>query len=265
MKRFLTLPPNDVRTRALTLEFAWYGPENVPADAPTLVFLHEGLGCVTLWRDFPQALCERLQCRGIAYSRFAYGESTPRPLDEPLPADYLEREAQDVLPAVLDSLGIERPWLIGHSDGGTIALVAAANDPARYAGIVIIASHYRVEEVCLEGIERARVAYEQRGLRERLAKYHRDVDATFYGWCNAWLDPARRDWSIEPMLKNITCPTLAIQGEQDEYATLDQIETVQRHAPQTKLIKIDECGHVPYLAKRDAVIEAIAVFVKDHC
>jgi len=263
-KQFLTLLSNDTRPRALTLEFAWFGPESVPADAPTLVFLHEGLGCVELWRDFPQALCERLECRGLAYSRFAYGESTPRPHDEPFPADYLERETREVLPAVLDALGVERPWLIGHSDGGTIALLAAAFDRERYPGIVAIAPHYRVEEICLVGIERARVAYEQGDLRKRLAKYHRDVDSAFYGWCRAWLDPARRDWNIETLLKNIACPVLAIQGVQDEYATLDQIEAIQRHAPQTTSMKIDDCGHFPFLAQPETVIDSIVAFVRDH-
>jgi pimeloyl-ACP methyl ester carboxylesterase len=266
MKQFLTLPPNDVRPRALKLEYAWFGPESVPAGVPTLVFLHEGLGCIDLWRNFPAALCERLQCRGLAYSRFAYGESTPRPHDEPFPADYLERETHNVLPAVLDALGIERPWLIGHSDGGTIALLAAASDPGceRYPGIVAIAPHYRVEDICIAGIERARDAYEQRELCKRLAKYHRDVDSAFYGWCHVWLDPARRGWNIESLLKNIACPTLAIQGIQDEYATLDQIEAIQRNAPQTKLMKVDNCGHFPFLAHADAVIEAIAAFVRDN-
>ncbi|MCL1824564.1 MAG: alpha/beta hydrolase [Betaproteobacteria bacterium] len=266
MKQFLTLPPNGARFRALSLEFAWFGSESVSVDAPTLVFLHEGLGCIDLWRNFPEALCERLQCRGFAYSRFAYGESTPRPLEEPFPADYLERETLENLPDVLGAVGIERPWLIGHSDGGTIALLAAANDPggAHYPGIVAIAPHYRVEEVCIIGIERARAAYEQGDLRKRLAKYHRDVDSAFYGWCNVWLDPARRGWNIEAALKNVTCPTLAIQGVQDEYATLDQIEAIQRHAPQTKLMKVDGCGHFPFFNQPEAVIDAIAAFVREH-
>ncbi|MDR2015309.1 MAG: alpha/beta hydrolase [Azoarcus sp.] len=266
MKQFLVLPPNDVRSRALELEYSRLGPENISADAPTIVFLHEGLGCVELWRSFPAALCERLQCRGFAYSRFAYGESTPRPHDEPFPSDYLERETLDVLPAVLGTLGIERPWLIGHSDGGTIALLAAASDPgcARYSGIVTIAPHYRVEEICIAGIERARAAYEQGDLRKRLAKYHRDVDSAFYGWCRVWLDPARRGWNIETALKKIACPTLAIQGVQDEYATLDQIEAIQRHAPQTELMKIDGCGHFPFFVRTETVIDAIAAFVQDR-
>ncbi|MDR0564869.1 MAG: alpha/beta hydrolase [Azoarcus sp.] len=263
MKRFLTLPPNNSRPRQLSLEYAWFGPENVPDDAPTLVFLHEGLGCVALWRDFPSALCHRLQCRGFAYSRFAYGASTPRPHGEPFPADYLEREALEVLPAVLETMGITRPWLIGHSDGGSIALLAAAHDAGkgRYPGIITIAPHYCVEDVCLTGIERARTAYEQGDLRQRLAKYHSDVDSAFYGWCNVWLDPTRRGWNIGPQLKNIACPVLAIQGVQDEYATLDQIDAIQRNAPQTVLLKIEGSGHFPFLVKPQIVIDAIADFV----
>ena len=263
MKQFLSLPACDTRSRALSLEYAWFGAKTVPAGAPTLVFLHEGLGCVDLWRGFPSVLCERLQCRGFAYSRFAYGESTPRPHQEPFPVDYLERESLEVLPSVLNALDIERPWLIGHSDGGTIAMFAAANDPgcARYPGIVVIAPHYKAEDMGIAGIERTRAAYEQGDLRRRLAKYHRDVDSAFYGWCHAWLDPARRGWSIEAALKNIACPTLAIQGTQDEYATLEQIEAISHHAPQTKLMKIDGCGHFPFLTQSEAVIEAIAAFV----
>ncbi|MDR2926317.1 MAG: alpha/beta hydrolase [Azoarcus sp.] len=263
MKQFLILPANGERSRVQTLEFAWFGPENVPEGSPTLVFLHEGLGCVDLWRSFPVNLCERLQCRGIAWSRFGYGESTPRPQEEPFPVDYLEREALDVLPDVLDALGIEQPWLVGHSDGGTIALLAAAYDPGgvRYPGIVAIAPHYCVEDVCLAGIKRARKAYEQGDLRGRLGKYHQDVDSAFYGWCNVWLDPARRGWSIEDSLKGIACPVLAIQGVDDEYATLDQIEAIQRHAPQTELLKVKKCGHFPFLAQSEIVMEAISRFV----
>ncbi|MDR1854636.1 MAG: alpha/beta hydrolase, partial [Azoarcus sp.] len=195
---FLDLPPTATRARPLRLEYRWLGPANPAPDTPTLVFLHEGLGCVELWRQFPAKLCERLQWRGLAYSRYAYGASTPRPHDEPFPDDYLERETLDVLPQTLRALGVERPWLLGHSDGGTIALIAAAHDRAceRYAGIVTIAPHYRVEDVCLAGIERARDAYEHGDLRRKLAKYHRDVDGAFYGWCDTWLNPRRRGWNI---------------------------------------------------------------------
>ncbi|MDR0702519.1 MAG: alpha/beta hydrolase [Azoarcus sp.] len=261
MSGFVTLPRHGA---VLTLEYAWVAPEGLPEDAPVLVFLHEGLGCAASWRKFPAALCERLQWRGLVYSRYAYGASTPRPRDEPFPGDYLEREALGVLPALLRALEIEKPWLLGHSDGGSIALIAAGSDAARYGGIVSIAPHYCVEEICLEGIARACTAYEQGDLRERLAKYHRDVDSAFYGWCNAWLDPRRRGWRIENLLKHITCPSLAIQGAQDEYATLDQIEAIARHAPHTELLAIEGCGHFPFRHAAETVISAIAGFVARH-
>ncbi|MDR3213776.1 MAG: alpha/beta hydrolase [Azoarcus sp.] len=264
MNDFIVLPPWGAQTRLMTIEYAWVGPARAAPDAPVMVFLHEGLGCIELWRGFPAALCERLQWRGLVYSRFAYGASTPRPHDEPFSDDYLEREALVVLPALLRALDIEKPWLLGHSDGGSIALIAAGCEAAPYAGIVTIAPHYCVEEICLQGIERARAAYEQGGLRKRLAKYHRDVDSAFYGWCNAWLDPRRHGWCIEGLLTHIACPAFAIQGVQDEYATLDQIEAIARHAPHAELLKIDECGHFPFLACADTVIEAIASFVERH-
>jgi pimeloyl-ACP methyl ester carboxylesterase len=261
MSDFVTLPPQGSRSRTLRLEYAWVGTTDPAPETPTMVFLHEGLGCIASWRNFPAALCARLQWRGLVYSRFAYGASTARPHDEPFPDDYLEREALEVLPAMLDALDIERPWLLGHSDGGSIALIAAGSDATSHAGIVTIAPHYRVEDMCLTGIERARAAYEESGLRARLAKYHRDVDSAFYGWCDTWLRPRRRGWSIEDMLKNIACPSLAIQGVQDEYATLDQIEALARHAPHTALLKIEDCGHFPHFAHTDRVIDAVAAFV----
>ncbi|MDR1424479.1 MAG: alpha/beta hydrolase [Azoarcus sp.] len=259
---FIALPPHGSIARGLELEYQWVGPPAPAPGAPTMVFLHEGLGCIELWRSFPADLCARLQWRGLVYSRFAYGASTPRPHAEPFPSDYLERETLDVLPRVLRALGIERPWLLGHSDGGSMALLAAANDPGseHYAGIIAIAPHYCVEEVCIAGIERARATYEQGGLRRKLAKYHRDVDSAFYGWCDAWLNPRRRGWSIAGQLQNITCPVLAIQGVQDEYATLEQIEAIQRHAPHSELLAIDGSGHLPFLAFEERVIEAIARF-----
>jgi pimeloyl-ACP methyl ester carboxylesterase len=265
MSHTVVLSPSGSGTwsRPLALEYAWICPEKSTENTPVLVFLHEGLGCLDLWRKFPTALCERLQWRGLVYSRFAYGASAPRPHDEPFPHDYLEREALDVLPALLDAFMIEKPWLLGHSDGGSIALIAAALDGARYSGIVNIAPHYCVEDICLNGIRRAKARYEGEGgdLRKRLSKYHKDVDSAFYGWCDAWLNPARRGWSIEGLLKNIACPSLAIQGVQDEYATLDQIRAIKRHAPQTALLEIDGSGHFPFLTRADEVIDAIAAFI----
>ncbi|MDR2690661.1 MAG: alpha/beta hydrolase [Azoarcus sp.] len=265
MNGFVTLAPNTSRPRPLELEYAWVEPEQPADNSPTLVFLHEGLGCAALWRSFPAALCKRLHWRGLVYSRFAYGASTPRPHDEPFPSDYLEREALDILPALLRELDIARPWLLGHSDGGSIALIAAGNDAARYRGIITLAPHHCVEDICLAGIARARIAYEQGDLRQRLAKYHRDADSAFYGWCDAWLDPRRRDWRIDrAVLERITCPALAIQGTRDEYATLDQIEALERHAPQTELRVIGDCGHFPFRDAAAIVTDAIADFVARH-
>jgi pimeloyl-ACP methyl ester carboxylesterase len=244
------------------LEYAWLMPDSAEVNAPPLVFLHEGLGSIALWRNFPQKLCERLKRRGIAYSRYGYGASTPRPRDEPLPHDYLEHEASSTLPAFLNALDIKHPWLIGHSDGGTIALLAAAEKIAMLSGIVVIAPHYFVEDVCLAGIERARHAYETSDLRGKLARYHQDVDSVFYGWQKVWSDPGRRDWNIAAKLEQIACPVLAIQGREDEYATLEQIEGIKRYAPQTELTVVENCGHFPHLTHSDMVIEQIAAFVE---
>jgi len=243
------------------LEYVWFAPDGAEAGASPLVFLHEGLGSVTLWRGFPQALCNRLARRGLAYSRYGYGGSTPRPQEVPLPLDYLEREAAETLPAFLEAMNVKRPWLIGHSDGGTIALLAAAREAVPLAGIVVIAPHYFVEDVCLAGIERARHAFESGDLREKMARYHQDPDSVFYGWQQVWSDPARRDWNIAAELEGITCPVLAMQGREDEYATLEQIEGVKRRTPHTELYVVEECGHFPHLTKSEETIERIAAFI----
>ena len=256
---FLDIAP---RGRKQTLEYVWMGA--AATNRPILVFLHEGLGSVALWRDFPERLCARLGRRGLAYSRMGYGASTPHPHDEPLPRHYLRREAVEVLPALLEALDVaqQKPWLIGHSDGGSIALLAASYDAASYSGIVAIAPHYFVEDVCLEGIRRASAAFETGDLRARLARYHQDVDGAFHGWRDIWLDPAYRDWRIETELKRITCPVLAIQGDADEYATLEQINGIRRQAPQTELLVLPQCGHSPHLQQPEATLAAIATFIR---
>ncbi|MDR1647891.1 MAG: alpha/beta hydrolase [Zoogloeaceae bacterium] len=259
MTDFLTLAP-DGKTQ--TLEIAWITPPHVEPDAPPLVFLHEGLGCVALWRQFPARLCAAVSRRGLLYSRYGYGASTPRPHDQPLPVDYLEREARVTLPALLAALDIENPWLIGHSDGGSIALLAAAAFPDVFSGIVTLAPHYCVEEKCLFGIEEAKAAYEHGGLREKLARYHDDPDSAFCGWYEVWLNPARRDWNIAEDLRAITCPVLALQGREDEYATLDQIEAIARAALQTELRVLEDCGHFPFLTAPETTEAAIAAFIR---
>ncbi|MDR0735249.1 MAG: alpha/beta hydrolase [Zoogloeaceae bacterium] len=258
---FIALAPQGRKQR---LEYAWTGAATT--DQPILVFLHEGLGSIALWRDFPERLCARLGRRGLAYSRMGYGASTPRPHDEPLPRHYLRREAVETLPALLEALDVapRKPWLIGHSDGGSIALLAASFNAASYSGIVVIAPHYFVEDVCLKGIRRASAAFETGGLRARLARYHQDVDGAFYGWRDIWLDPAYRDWNIETELKRITCPVLAIQGDADEYATLEQIDGIRRQAPQTELRVLPQCGHSPHLQQPESTLDAIGAFIRAH-
>lgn len=247
--------------RTQELEFLRIGPEG--STLPVIVFLHEGLGSIALWRDFPVRLCARLGVRGLVYSRFGYGGSTPRPHEERFPVSFMHREATEVLPELLDALGIDRPWLFGHSDGGSIALLAAAHAPERFPGVIVMAPHLFVEEYTIDSIRKARTAYQEGGLRERLARYHRDVDSAFYGWNDVWLDPAFRAWNIETEIGKIVSPLLAIQGEDDEYGTLDQIHALRRHVPQTRLAVLPRCGHSPHRDQPEAVIRETEKFMRE--
>ena len=181
-------------------------------DRPWLVFLHEGLGSIAMWRDFPQTLCDAVNCRGLVYSRLGYGRS--QPLRGPRAVDYLHTEATAVLPALCEQLQIRDPILFGHSDGASIALIHAATYPQRVAGVIALAPHILVEDITIAGIEAARQAWRGTGMRGKLARYHDDPDSVFWGWNDIWLDPAFRHWNIEPLLATIRCPVLAIQGEE---------------------------------------------------
>ena len=247
--------------RSLDIETAWVGARQSAA-AP-LVFLHEGLGSVAMWKDFPARLCERLGRRGLVYSRFGYGRSTPRPAGERFPVGFMEREAREVLPALLDTLGIERALLFGHSDGGSIALLAAAALPGRIDAVVAVAPHCFVEPISVESIAAARRAYLETDLRERLARYHDDVDSAFWGWNDVWLDPAFRDWNIEAELDAIRCPLLAVQGEGDEYGTLEQIHAIARRLPKTRLLALANCGHSPHRDQPETLIDAVGAFLRE--
>ena len=249
-----------IEGRAVRLEYAWLNRDR--ADAPLIVFLHEGLGCVAMWRDFPQRLCDACGCRGLAYSRYGYGRSTPRLPGEGLPVDFLEREARETLPALLRAAGSDaRPWLFGHSDGASIALLYAAALPQALAGAVALAPHIFVEDETVAGIVAARQAYETTDLRDRLARYHSDPDAVFAGWYERWLDPAFRGWKIEALLPAIRCPLLAVQGFEDEYATMAQLDGIKRQVPQAALLKLRECRHSPHRDQPQAVIDATRRFV----
>jgi pimeloyl-ACP methyl ester carboxylesterase len=252
----------DIRTggRPLRIECQWVGA----ADAgDTLVFLHEGLGSVAMWRGFPAKLCEAVGARGLVYSRPGYGRSTPRPRDQLLKPGFMHEQAHDVLPALLDALGVDRArlWLFGHSDGGSIALLHAAMYPAAQRGAIVMAPHIMVENISVNSIEQARRAYQTTDLRDKLARYHDDVDSAFWGWNRIWLDPAFRDWSIEEEIRAIRCPLLAIQGVDDEYGTLEQVRGIARRVPQTDLVEIPDCGHSPHRDQPQAVIEAVASFM----
>jgi pimeloyl-ACP methyl ester carboxylesterase len=176
----------------------------------------------------------------------------------------MHEQAHEVLPALFSQLQIERPWLFGHSDGGSIALLHAAQFPDRVSGIIVAAPHIFVEDISVESIRLAREAYLQKGLRERLARFHGDVDSAFWGWNDIWLDPAFRSWNIEQELPRIACPILVIQGEDDEYGTLEQIAGIKRKAPQTELLILPRCGHSPHRDQPQATAEAAAKFIIDH-
>jgi len=233
------------------------------AGAPTLVLLHEALGSAGLWRDFPEGLAAATGLPVIAYSRRGFGGSDPRPL--PLPLDYLDREADEALPALRRALALDRVVLVGHSDGATIALMHAGGPGAAgVLGVVAMAPHVFVEEITLAGIRAARPGYDQ-GLRARLARHHgAQTDAVFFGWHDTWLDPAFRDWSVEHRLPRIRCPVLAIQGVDDAYGSPDQVDRVVRQAGgPARALLLPGCGHAPHRERRETVIDAIARFVAD--
>lgn len=248
---------------AVRIEYQWVGAE-APA-APLVVFLHEGLGSVAMWRDFPARLCQAVGARGLVYSRPGYGRSTPRPADEHWGPDFMHRQAHQVLPALLRALGVaaqrQRPWLFGHSDGGSIALLHAAAFPDAVRGAIVLAPHILVEDVSVRSIQQAREAYLATDLRQRLGRYHDDVESAFWGWNDIWLAPAFRDWAIADEIAAIRCPLLAIQGQDDEYGTLEQIRGIARRVPQTQLLELPRCGHSPHKDQPEAVIEAVKAFV----
>lgn len=247
------------RGRVLGIEYVWLN--DAPSQSPVLVFLHEGLGSVAMWRDFPARLCAAIGCRGLVYSRPGYGRSTPKPPGERWEPDYLAIQAVELLPAFLDAVGLDarqqRLYLFGHSDGGTIALIHAAQVGAALAGIVVMAPHIKVEPISIAGIEQACAAYDSGDFRARLARFHDDVDSAFRGWSEAWLDPRFRTWSIEADLPAIRCPVLAIQGERDEYGTMAQIDGIAASVSTCTRVKLAGCGHQPHREQPQAVIDAV--------
>jgi pimeloyl-ACP methyl ester carboxylesterase len=228
-------------------------------DAPTFVMLHEGLGSLSLWKDFPARLARTTGSRIIVYSRHGYGRSAR--LTAPRTVRYMHDEALIVLPRFLNALEVENPILFGHSDGGSIALIYAGGSGRSVAGIVALAPHVVVEDISVRSIEAAKVTYRTTNMRERLARYHDDVEGAFWGWNDIWLHPAFRAWNIEEYLPDISCPILAVQGEQDEYGTMQQIERLTHGAAgRVERLILPNCGHSPHRDHPDAVLAAVAIW-----
>ncbi len=234
---------------------------------PALVFLHEGLGSVSLWRDFPDEVARRTGCAALVYSRAGYGGSSPVPIPRPL--TYMQDEGLRVLPRVLEAAGLGDVALVGHSDGASIALVHAGGaDPAgRVRCVVALAPHVFCEELSVASIAKARQAYQKGDLRSRLVRHHgENVDVAFWGWNRAWLDPAFRRWNIEDFLPGIRVPVLVVQGEDDEYGTAAQYRAIQaRCGERTRVVVLDSCGHSPHRDRPEATAAAVSEFVASAC
>jgi pimeloyl-ACP methyl ester carboxylesterase len=244
---------------AARLEIACWGPP--PDAAATIVLLHEGLGCVALWRDFPQKLAAATGFGVLAYSRAGYGRSTPVALPRPL--DYMTREAVETLPRLLDAVGVERLLLVGHSDGGSIAAIyAGAVDDSRLRGLAMIAPHFFAEPEGLAAIRAAEAAFVAGDLRPRLAKYHDDVEGAFFGWSRAWSDPGFINWNIADYIEGWRVPALVVQGDADPYGTLEQVNEIRRRAPATRALILPGCGHAPQFERPEPTLAAIAGFCR---
>jgi len=246
------------------LEYAWHGPG--PEEAPTLVFLHEGLGSVAMWRDFPERVVAATGFGALIYSRAGYGDSDP--IDLPRPVRFMHDEALITLPQVLKATGVREAILVGHSDGGSIALIHAGDQDAlqqevSIRGLILAAPHVFVEEIGIDSIRAIAEKYRNGQLRERLQPYHRgNVDETFWGWNQVWLDPAFRSWNIEEYLLQIRVPVLVIQGANDQYGTILQVKAIQDGCRATvSVILLEDCGHSPHVDQPELAINAICQFL----
>lgn len=242
------------------LEYAWLGPG--PAEAPTLVFLHEGLGSVSLWKDFPARVAEATGLGALVYSRWGYGHSDPVSLPRSL--RYMHDEGLQGLPAVLDAAGVREAFLVGHSDGASIALVHAGSGAAgKVRALVLEAPHVFAEQLSVRSIAQAAEEYRTGELAARLARHHADPDGAFWGWARAWLDPEFAKWNLSEYLPAIRVPVLVIQGRNDEYGTMRQVEAIQGGcAGSVEVVLLDACGHSPHRDQPEATLQAIAAFVR---
>jgi pimeloyl-ACP methyl ester carboxylesterase len=254
------------RGGTVEIEYVRLNPEKWTS--PLVVFLHEGLGSVSMWRDFPERLCTAGSLRGLVYSRPGYGRSTPPPAHERWSPTFLHEQACELLPALLGCLEVggetDPPWLLGHSDGASIALIYAAMFTQRVAGLVVLAPHVFVEDVAIASIEAARAAYLAADLRSRLARHHADPESAFWGWHDVWLDPRFRRWTIESLLPNVGCPVLAMQGRDDQYGTLAQIEGIARAVPRSEVVVLEACRHSLHRDQPEQVAHATLEFMARH-
>jgi pimeloyl-ACP methyl ester carboxylesterase len=245
------------------LEYHWYGQPS--PESTTIVFLHEGLGCVAMWRDFPQRVAAVTGLPALVYSRAGYGKSSP--IELPRDISFMHHEALVVLPELLDKLAIQQAVLLGHSDGGSIALIHAGSELGhRVKALILEAPHVFVEDISISSITAAVQNYEQGSLRSSLERYHGgNTECAFRGWSGVWLNPAFRGWNIEEYLPQIRVPVLLLQGEQDEYGTLHQPEKITSSSSgDVSLIILPHCGHSPHRDKPDQTLEAVASFIRTH-
>ena len=227
---------------------------------PTIVMLHEGLGSVSMWKDFPEQIARATRCGVLAYSRYGHGKSDR--LREPRPVEFMHHEATVVLPSLLEQLGIQRPILLGHSDGASIAIIYAATSLANPQALILAAPHVFVEDLTVLSIAKIRTAYRTTELPAKLARHHDHAEEMFWGWNDIWLDPEFRGWNIEDCLDSIRCPVLTIQGEEDEYGTLAQVDAIKRRVPHAQTLVLSNCGHSPHRDQPTATLQAISQFVR---
>ena len=246
-----------VQAAGRSLNYEWVG--SAGQDSPTLVFLHEGLGSIRQWRDFPATVAQATGLRALVYDRYGYGQSDV--LEAKHDIQFMHHEALRFLPKLLSELKVEDPILIGHSDGASIALIHAGAG-YKVKSVVAMAPHVFIEPVCISSIRKAVETFESTDLKERLGKYHRDARKTFYGWADVWLDADFPSWDIrEDYLPTIECPVLAIQGEDDEYGTMAQLDDTKRRVRRCELLKLPHCGHSPFRDQPEKVLSAIRSFL----
>ena len=244
-----------------SLEYVRFPKPN--QSAPSLVMLHEGLGSVAMWRDFPARVAASTGAEVIAYSRRGYGQSSPR--TESYSVDYMHEEARETLPQLFNAWDLDQPILLGHSDGASIALIQAAEIDTRVRALAVMAPHIIVEPISVSSIEEAKEAFLTTDLKDKLGRYHSDPEIAFWGWNDVWLLDDFLKWDIRPLLGDIECPVLAIQGEDDAYGTMAQIDGIEgKTSGPVELLKLPECGHSPHRDQPDAVLSAITLFVEKH-